>query len=55
MAYNAFAVGFRNHGEGAARAVLAEFFDNIDIDAIIQLLQSRHDPVAYAKESGMVL
>ncbi|EMZ58558.1 hypothetical protein HMPREF1224_06097 [Pseudomonas sp. P179] len=55
MAYNAFAVGFRDRGEGAARAVLAEFFDNIDIDAIIHLLQSRHDPAAYAKESGMVL
>ncbi len=55
MAYNAFAVSFREHGEAAARAVLSEFFDTLDIDAIIQLLRSRHDPVAYAKASGMVL
>lgn len=55
MAYNAFAVSFRDRGEAAARAVLAEFFDALDIDAIIQLLQSRHDPAAYAKASGMFI
>lgn len=55
MAYNAFAVSFRERGEPAARAVLAEFFDSLDIDAIIQLLQSRYDPGAYAKASGMIL
>lgn len=55
MAYNAFAVDFRERGEVAARAVLAHFFDSIDIDAIIHLLRSRHDPAAYAKASGMVI
>lgn len=55
MAYNAFAVSFREHGESAARTVLAEFFDSFDIDAIIQLLHKRHDPGAYAFASGMIL
>ncbi|HHM6461446.1 TPA: hypothetical protein ACRMBV_005887 [Pseudomonas aeruginosa] len=55
MAYNAFAVSFRDHGEAAVRAVLAEFFDNLDIDAIIHLLQSRHDPAAYANASSMLI
>ncbi len=55
MAYNAFAVDFRDRGEDAARTVLAHFFDTIDIDAIIHLLRSRHDPAAYAKASGMVI
>ncbi|WP_313117938.1 hypothetical protein [Ectopseudomonas guguanensis] len=55
MAYNSFAVSFRERGETAARAVLAEFFDTIDTDAIVTLLRMRHDPAAYAKASGMVL
>src|SRR5690606_41853690 len=37
MAYNSFAVSFRERGETAARAVLAEFFDTIDTDAIVTL------------------
>lgn len=55
MAYNAFAVSFRDRGEAAARAVLVEFFNAIDTDAIIELLRSRHDPAAYAKASGMII
>lgn len=55
MAYNAFAVSFRDKGEAAARGVLKEFFDEIDIDAIIHLLRSRHDPKGYAKANGMIL
>lgn len=55
MAYNAFIVTFRTEGEAAAREVLTEFFDAIETDAIIQLLQRRPDPMAYAKSTGMVL
>lgn len=55
MAYNAFALSFRDHGEMAARKVLANFFDSIDIDAVVQLLHNRHDPTTYAKSTGMVL
>ncbi|KRW62358.1 hypothetical protein [Pseudomonas sp. TTU2014-080ASC] len=55
MAYNSFAVSFRERGEAAARAVLVEFFDTLDTDAIILLLQSRHTPSAYAKSIGMVI
>lgn len=55
MAYNAFAVDYRDRGEQHARNVLAHFFDSVDIDAIIHLLRSRHDTAAYAKASGMVI
>lgn len=55
MAYNAFSISFRDQGEAAARAVLEEFFDAVDADAIIHLLQTRHDPAAYAKAFGMVI
>lgn len=55
MAYNAFAVSFRTQGEAAARTVLDNFFGDIDTDAIIQLLQLRHDPAGYAKAAGMVV
>lgn len=55
MAYNAFAVDFRERGQYAAREVLAHFFETVDIDAIINLLRSRLDPGAYAKASGMVI
>lgn len=55
MAYNAFSIAFRTQGEAAARAVLAEFFDTAEINAIIQLLRDRHDPTAYATASGMIL
>lgn len=55
LAYNAFALSFREKGEAEARSVLNEFFDEIDIEAIIDLLRSRHDPKAYAKANGMIL
>jgi hypothetical protein len=55
MAYNAFTVCFRAEGEAAARKVLVEFFDTVEADAIIELLQHRPDPMAYAKSTGMVL
>lgn len=55
LAYNGFEKSFQERGEAAARAVLCQFFDSLDIDAIIKLLQSRHDPAAYAKASGMFI
>lgn len=56
MAYNGFAVTFRQDGEVAARQVLAEFFDEqVDIDAIILLLHDLLDPTSYAKTAGHVL
>lgn len=56
FAYNGFAVTFRQEGEAAARQVLAEFFDQqVDIDAIIQLLQDLLDPISYAKAAGHVI
>ena len=55
MAYNGFAVSFRQDGENAARQVLSEFFEQIDIDAIIQLLQDLLDPASYAKAAGHLI
>lgn len=56
FAYNCFAVTFRQEGEAAARQVLAEFLDEqLDIDAIIQLLQDLLDPISYAKAAGHVI
>jgi len=55
MAYNGFAISFRQEGENAARQVLSEFFEQVDIDAIIQLLHDLLDPPAYAKAAGLIL
>lgn len=55
MAYNGFAVSFRQDGENAARAVLSEFFEQVDTDAVIQLLHDLLDPASYAKAAGHIL
>jgi len=55
MAYQAFAMSFRAHGESAAREALAHLFDVAEIDAILHLLRNQHDSRAYAKSHGMVI
>lgn len=55
MAYNAFAINFRERGEAMARTVLADFFEIHEIDAVIQQIHSRYNSAAYAKAHGMVL
>lgn len=55
MAYNGFAVSFRQDGENAARQVLSEFFEQVDVDAIIQLLHDLLDPASYVRTAGLVV
>lgn len=54
MAYNGFAISFRQEGEQAARKVLSEFFEQVDTDAIIQLLHEMLDTESYTKETGLI-
>ena len=54
IAYKGFAVSFRRDGADAARKVLLDFFSQVDVDAIISLLDDRLNPEPHAKASGLL-
>ena len=52
MAYNVLAGTWRTEGAAAARRVLAEFLDSMDIDHVPDFLEARLEPAQYYKAVG---
>lgn len=55
MAYNALAGTWRKEGAAAARRVLAEFMDAMDIDHVLDFLEARLEPANYNKAVGLLV
>lgn len=54
MAYNVLAGAWRTEGAAAARRVLAEFMDSMDIDHVLDFLEARLEPDHYNKAVGLL-
>lgn len=55
MAYNVLAGTWRKEGAAAARQVLAEFLDSMDIDHVLDFLEKRLEPANYNKAVGLLV
>lgn len=55
MALNAFATSFRSSGSAVSRGMLSNFFDHVDVEAIMSLIDDRLDPAPYAKAAGLIV
>ncbi|MFC0666898.1 hypothetical protein ACFSKY_14980 [Azotobacter chroococcum] len=55
LAYNIFAVSFREAGAEAARIVLSEFFEHTEIEVILRLLSERLDQKQYTEAADLLL
>ncbi|WP_156804540.1 hypothetical protein [Gallaecimonas xiamenensis] len=55
MAISRFKLLFEESGKKAAREVLSEFVNDEDVEVVVKYLESRLDPVAYAKASGLLI
>ncbi|MNC79241.1 hypothetical protein D3C75_1316670 [compost metagenome] len=54
MSYNVLAGAWRTEGAAAARRVLAEFMDPMDIDHVLDFLEARLEPDQYNKAVGLL-
>ncbi|WP_349572694.1 hypothetical protein [Azotobacter salinestris] len=54
LAYNIFAVSFRETGAEAARIVLSEFFEHTEIEVILRLLAERLDQEQYTEAADFI-
>lgn len=55
MAYNVLAGAWHKEGAAAARRVLAEFLDSMDIDHVLDFLEARLEPAHYNKAVGLLV
>lgn len=55
LAYNGFAVSFRDKARNELRENLSKLLDRDDIEAVIDLLEQRLDPGAYARSEGLIV
>ncbi|MBD9671603.1 hypothetical protein IB275_13555 [Pseudomonas sp. PDM21] len=55
LAYNGFAVSFRDRAANELRENLSKLLDRDEIEAVIDLLEQRLDPGAYARSEGLIV
>jgi hypothetical protein len=55
MALNSFATSFKASGSAVSRSMLSNFFDHLEVEAIMSLIDDRLDPAPYAKAAGLIV